>query len=162
MLLSFLAPFIALAAAAVAGDTWDSAGKGRRRLTRTGWPAIGVALAGFGLSSVAAYDKYEDQKARRAAVIDEIDLAWRGLASPYRMMSWEIDGEQSSPDADLITKMKYVATDYMIQAMKVLSPCGKWEPNLAAPLRLESLTNFRDLPRYRLALLALRKELDEG
>ncbi len=65
-------------------------------------------------------------------------------------------------DAKLITKMKNVATDHMIQAMMTLSPCGGWSPSRDYPLRLESITNFRELPRYLNALLKLRKELDKG
>lgn len=221
--LDFLAPFVALAAAAVAiaGDTWNPNAAGWRRITRTGWLAIAVAMCGFGLSTVSAIDSYFEEKARRAAAIQEIDVAWRALVSPFRLMLWEIDGAQSNPDraliermmqdgtlarlnqidlrgeaphhhgpwtqnicrsaergyeelrrtqtiyvgivdAELITRMKDVATDYMIQPMITLAPCGDWVPDGNYPLRLESITNFRELPRYLRALLALRRELDEG
>ena len=223
MVFDFFAPFIGLAAAGVAvvGNTWNVRARGWRRITRTGWVAITVAVCGFGLSTFSTYEKHQEKKAQRAAAIQEIDVAWKGLVAPYRLMLWEIDGYQSNPDdaliervmkketlnrinqidlrgdaphhhglwfenicgaakrghddlrraqtiyvgiidADLITKMKDVAADYMIQAMMVLSPCGEWSPSAEYPLKLESITNFRELPRYLAALLALRRELDEG
>ena len=64
-------------------------------------------------------------------------------------------------DADLITAMKDVATDYMIQAMMTLAPCGAWSPEVDYPFHLESITNFRELPRYLKALLVLRRELNK-
>jgi len=223
MLLSFLGHMIALAAAAVAvlGDTWNSKAVGWRKLTLTGRAVVAVALAGFLLSSAATYREYEAQQKRRAAAVEEISIAWRGLVSPYRMMLWKLDGRQSNPDAslirralepatfeqmnridlrgnaphhhglwkniicgsatrghaelrrtqtiyvgivdpDLITAMKNVATDYMIEAMKGLTPCGQYAPDEAFPLRLYSITNQRELRRYLNRLLELRLELDKG
>lgn len=222
MILSFLGHFIALLAAgiAVAGDTWDSKARGLRKLTLVGRLTIVIALIGFGLSGISTYNDWKGQAARRAAAIDEIDIAWRDLVSPYRLMLWQLDSEQSNPDeamierllngdalqqlnridlrgeaphhhgpwfdnicgpaqrghdalrrsqtiyvgvidAELITAMKDVATDYMIQAMMTLAPCGAWSPEGDYPLHLESITNFRELPRYLEALLALRRELNK-
>lgn len=65
-------------------------------------------------------------------------------------------------DASLITKMKDVAADYMLESMSILSPCGKVEFDKGYPLRLETITNFRELPRFLEALLVLRIEIDKG
>jgi hypothetical protein len=220
-IIGFLAPVLAFGASIVAiiGNTWDAREKGLRRVTATGWAAIAIAVLGLGLSFLSAYDGIREQRARRQAAIDEIEIAWQGLVSPYRLLMWELDGYQSNPDiallervnnpdtlarlneidlwgeaphyqgrwtenicgsaehgydelrraqtiyvgivdAELITRMKDVATDTMIQFMMTLQPCGDWEPSTEYPLRLESITNFRELPRYLDALIALKREIE--
>ncbi len=222
-LLSFIGPSLAFGGAIIAiiGNTWDNRLTGWRRITVTGWAAAMVALAALAISLASAWQTAQETKARRAAAIAEIEIAWKGLVAPFGLMLWEIDGQQSNPDAaliermledqtlqlvdqidlrgeaphhhglwtenicrsattgyqelrraqtiyvgiidaDLITKMKDVATDYMIQVMMILPPCGEMVLSMDHPVRLQSITNFRELPRYLESLLALRNELDKG
>ena len=107
MVVGFLTALVALGAAdvAVAGDTWELQARGWCRITLTGWIAIGVAVFGFALSTFSAHQKYEGEKARRTAAIDEIDLAWRGVVALYRLMLWEVNREHSNPDKAVIEWM---------------------------------------------------------
>lgn len=139
MLLSLLGHAIALIAAgiAVTGDTWDPARHGIARLRPTGWLAIVIALAGFGVSSIDSWHAYQDRLERQRLAMEEVELAWRDLVGPFRLLLWEIDGAQSNPDAAMIER---VISDGVLERLDSIDLRGEaphhhgdWMANICGP-----------------------------
>ena len=93
------------AAVAVAGDTWHSNNIGLKKVTKTGWVAISIALLGFSVSLSTTIIKHQESIAREKAAAQEIHDSWSVIISPFRVFLWELNGVQPNPDANMLQRI---------------------------------------------------------
>jgi len=107
VMLEILGHFVTVLAGAVAiaGDTWHAANYGLKKITKTGWIAVFIALIGFCISIGTTILKHQDAIVRERAAAQEIHESWSVLASPFRVLLWQVDGAQPNPDIKMFNRL---------------------------------------------------------
>lgn len=121
-MLSYIGHVVTLLGAAVGlvGNTWRPKARGIRKLTRTGWVAAFVMLAGFVVSSVSTYQEVHRQQRLQQVASVELQRHWRALVYPFTLMLWQVHGRSFGYDDDTLKLLADEATILAVSKINIL------------------------------------------